>query len=77
MTIKNIDELHFLLIMYDDFKQLRGRSPEITWFDEESHTYNIKYKDGFEFTAPEDLINILHDGAANNKNPIIKSIETS
>jgi len=75
MDITNINELHFLLIMYDDFSQLRGRVPKETWLDEENRTYNIKYKDGFMFTAPKDLVDILHDGAINNKNPIIKNVQ--
>lgn len=69
--IENIDELHFMLILFDDFAQLKGRKPTKTWLDGE--TYCIKYEDGFLFEAPKDLIDILHDGAINDKNPIIEN----
>lgn len=74
--IKNVDELHYLLVMYDDFKQLKGKIPEKTWLNKNDDTYNIKYVDGFLFSAPKDLIEILYDGAANDINPIIENIET-
>lgn len=74
--IKNVDELHYLLIMYDNFEQLRDRTPEKTWLDEKDDTYNIQYVDGFLFSAPKDLIEILYDGAVNDVNPIIEHTET-
>lgn len=73
--IKNIKELHYLLILFDDFRELEGRKPKNTWLDEVDEVYNIEYEDGFLFTAPKDLIDILYDGAYNDKNPIVNNIE--
>ena len=73
IMIENIDELHYMLTLFDDFVQLKGKKPTKTWLDKNTEVYYIKYEDGFLFEAPKDLIDILHDGAINDKNPIIEN----
>lgn len=71
--LNNVNDLHGLLVYYDNFSELKGRIPSKSWFDKDTGTYNILYKDGFLFNAPKSLVDILCDGAVNGKNPIITS----